>query len=104
MPSQIHKVKYKRAIDELYKANMSDDKFEDNKIKKTLANVAFGLLEKSHNRKSVSRMFDGIEEALHLQKRYGGKNYTMNDMNMEEYGVWRELGEGRLDNRNWTGR
>ena len=48
------KLKYKKAIDELYKGNMSDDKFEDNKIKKTLANVAFGLLEKSFNRKTVS--------------------------------------------------
>ena len=45
-PSHLHKVKYKRAIDDLYRANMSDDKEEDNKIKKTLANIAFGLLEK----------------------------------------------------------
>ena len=35
---------------------MSDDKVEDNKIKKTLANIAFGMLEKSFNRKTVSRM------------------------------------------------
>ena len=33
-PSHLHKVKYKRAIDDLYRANMSDDKEEDNKIKK----------------------------------------------------------------------
>ena len=92
-PSHIHKVKYKKAIDELYKANMSDDKFEDIKIKKTLANVAFGLLEKSFNRKTVSRMFDGIKEALHHQKKYGGKIYTMNEMEIEEYGEWKELKE-----------
>ena len=72
---------------------MSDDKFEDNKIKETLSNVAFGLLEKSFNRKTVSRMFDGIKEALHHQKKYGGKTYTINEMEMEEYGVWRELEE-----------
>ena len=53
-PSHIHKVKYKKAIDDLYRANMSDDREEDNNIKKTLANIAFGLLEKSHNRKTVS--------------------------------------------------
>ena len=50
-PSHLHKVKYKRAIDDLYRANMSDDKVEDNKIKKTLANIAFGMLEKYVNRK-----------------------------------------------------
>ena len=64
-PSHLHKVKYKRAIDDLYRANMSDTKEEDNKTKKTLANIAFGLLEKSFNRKTVSKMFDGIKEALH---------------------------------------
>ena len=56
-PSHIHKVKYKRGIDDLYRANMSDDKVEDYKIKKSLANIAFGLLEKSFNRKTVSRKF-----------------------------------------------
>ena len=68
-PSHIHKIKYKRAIDDLYRAKMSDDKVEDNKIKKTLANIAFGVLEKYVNRKTVSRMFDGIKEALHHQKK-----------------------------------
>jgi len=51
------------------------------------------LLEKSYNRKTVSRMFDGIKEALYHQKRYGGTIYTVNEMKIEEYGVWRELGE-----------
>ena len=43
-PSHIHKVKYKKAIDDLYNANISENKLEDNK-KKTLANIAFGWLE-----------------------------------------------------------
>ena len=30
-PSHIHKVKYKKAIDDLYNANISDNKLEDNK-------------------------------------------------------------------------
>ena len=59
-PSHIHKVKYKRGIDDLYRANMSDDKVEDYKMKKTLVNIAYGLLGKSFNRKTVSRKFDGI--------------------------------------------
>ena len=90
-PSHIHKVKYKKAIDELYSANISDDKLEDNKIKKTLANIAFGLLEKSYNRKSVSRMFDGIKEALYHQKKYGGKIYVMDEVEMEISREWKTL-------------
>ena len=90
-PSHIHKVKYKKAIDDLYRANMSDDKVEDNKIIKTLANIAFGMLEKSFNRKTVSIMFDGIKEALHHQKKYGGKIYVMDEVEMEKYWKWREL-------------
>ena len=78
-PSHLHKVKYKKAIDDLYRANMSDDREEDNKIKKTLANIAFGMLEKSFNRKTVSKMFDGIKEALNHQKKYGGKIYRTGD-------------------------
>jgi hypothetical protein len=35
---------------------------------KTIANVAFGLLEKSYNRKMVSRIFDNLKEALRHQK------------------------------------
>ena len=95
-PSHLHKVKYKKAIDDLYRAEMSNDKEEDNKIKKTLANIGFGLLEKSYNRKTVSRMFDGIKEALHHQKRYGGRIYVMDDVEMEKYWEWRELDD------NWT--
>jgi len=47
---------------------MSDDKFENQTILKTIANVAFGLLEKSYNRKMVSRIFDNLKEALRHQK------------------------------------
>ena len=90
-PSNIHKVKYKKAIDELYSANISDDKLEDNTIKKTLANIAFGLLERSYNRKSVSRMFDGIKEALYRQKKYGGKIYVMDEVEMEIRREWKTL-------------
>ena len=85
-PSHLHKVKYKKAIDDLYRANMSDDREEDNKIKKT----------SSFNRKTVSKMFDGIKEALHHQKKYGGKIYVMDEVEKEKYWEWRELDD------NWT--
>jgi len=48
---------------------ISDDKFENQTILKTVANVAFGLLEKSYNRKTVSRSFDNLKEALQHQKK-----------------------------------
>ena len=51
-------MKNKKAVENLYKTVISDDKFENQTILKTIANVAFGLLEKSYNRKTVSRIFD----------------------------------------------
>ena len=55
-PSYIHRVKYKKTVEDLYKTVISDDKFENQTILETIANVAFGLLEKSYNRKTVSRI------------------------------------------------
>ena len=51
VPSYIHRVKYKNAVEHLYKTVISDDKFENQTILKTIANAVFGLLEKSYNRK-----------------------------------------------------
>ena len=51
VPSYVHKVKYGKAIEELYKAKMSGDEEENNKIKKTIANVIFGQLEKGHKKR-----------------------------------------------------
>ena len=36
-------------------------------------------------------MFDGIKEALYHQKKYGGKIYVMDEVEMEKYWEWREL-------------
>jgi len=47
IPSYIHRVKYKKAVEYLYKTAISDYKLNPN-ILKTIANVAFGLLEKSY--------------------------------------------------------
>ena len=33
-------------------------------------------------------MFDGIKEALHHQKKYGGKIYLMDEVEMEKYWEW----------------
>ena len=81
VPSCVHKVKYGKAIEELYKAKMSGDEEENNKInkKKTIANVIFGLLEKGYNKKSVSRIFDNAKEALKHRDKHGGKTYILHD-------------------------
>lgn len=45
-PSKTEDVDYKRAIDELQKVKISNDPVEDKNLKKLVANVAIGLLEK----------------------------------------------------------
>ena len=94
VPSYIHRVKYKKAVEDLYKTVISDDKFENQTILKTIANVAFGLREKSYHRKTVSEIFDTLKEALQHQKKYDGRIYAMNEEEYEEYFRWRELEEG----------
>ena len=84
IPSYIHKVKYKKAVEDLYKTVISDDKFENPKVLKNIANIAFGLLEKSYNKKTVSRIFDNLKEALQHQKKYDGRIYVMNEIEYEE--------------------
>jgi len=91
VPSYIHRVKYKKAVENLYKTVISDDKFENQTILRIIANVAFGLREKSYNRKTVSEIFDNLKEALQHQKKYDGRIYAMNEEEYEEeYFRWRE--------------
>ena len=99
-PSYIHKVKYKKAIEKLYKSKISDDKNENGKILKTIANITFGLLEKSYKRKTVSRIFDNLREALKHQKNYDGKIYVMDEVALEPVG-WKGDGYHDEDDREY---
>ena len=76
-PSHIHKVDYKQIIDDLWAEQISADEQEDRRIKKTIANINFGLLEKSHNKGQKSRMFDTFTEVCHYQAIYGGRVYAI---------------------------
>ena len=76
-PSHIHKVDYKQIIDDLWAEQISADEQEDRRIKKTIANINFGLLEKSHNKGQKSRMFDTLAEVCHYQAVYGGRVYAI---------------------------
>ena len=76
-PSYIHKVDYEQIIDDLWAEQISADEQEDKRIKKTIANINFGLLEKSHNKGQKSRVFDTLTEVCHYQKIYGGRVYAI---------------------------
>ena len=49
-PSFIKQVKYKEIVDKLYNETISDNPVEDLEIKKNIANVNIGLLEKGINK------------------------------------------------------
>ena len=57
-PSFIKKVNYNDIIDTLYNTQISDSKYEDTFIKKQIANVNIGLLEKGTNKNVESFLFN----------------------------------------------
>ena len=93
-PHFIHKVDYKSIIDELWGQLISDDSDEDKSIKKLIANVSFGLLEKGTNRSQRSFVFDDVSEAVRLQADVGGKLNMISRQtakwveDYDENGVW----------------
>ena len=71
-PSFIKKVDYKDILDELWKRKISTIPEEDTKIKKLIANVNFGLLEKGKNTAIKTHVFETLDEAKTNQAKYGG--------------------------------
>ena len=59
-------------VEELWKTPISDDPEEDAKLKKTIANCNFGMLEKQVNKTVKSKLFDTYEDAKWFQTKYGG--------------------------------
>ena len=73
-PSFIHKVEYTNIINELLQTNIDEhDEALDKLIKKLIANVNFGLLEKGGATAHQSILFKSIDEAVHYQTECGGK-------------------------------
>ena len=64
-PSRIYKVDYRKITAELWKTDISDKPAEDIRIKKLIANVNSGLLEKNTNKAHKSYAFDTLKEALY---------------------------------------
>jgi len=71
--SFIQSVNYTKLVDDLFKNVFISDNVEiENTIKKLVANINDGFLEKSNNKKQLSYLYDTIEEAYHYQTKHGG--------------------------------
>ena len=76
-PYYIHKVNYSDVVDELNQTFLSDDIEEDKSNKKRIANITFGMLEKSNNTAQRSYIFNSLREAIHYQRQSGGRIYAI---------------------------
>ena len=79
IPSYIHKVNYKSIVDELWETQLGDDEDDDKQIKKKIANINFGMLEKSNNTAQRSVIFNSLKEACHYQRKHGGRIYALEE-------------------------
>ena len=76
--SFVQKVAYENIVSWLYHCTnkLSDSDEENNALKKIIANVQFGLLEKIYIKQSKSFVVDTIEECNHYRIEYDGRmNY-----------------------------
>ncbi len=71
-PSVVKRVAYRKLVEQLWALEISDDRHENDILKKTILNTNFGMLEKQINKNQKSKLFDSYEEALFFQKKYGG--------------------------------
>ena len=86
-PSFIHKVDYKHIVNELWNTTISEDNEEDKCIKKLIANVNYGLLEKGGATDQKSTVFKNLKEALNYQAEYGGKIHKLTHFTTEQITV-----------------
>ena len=78
-PSYIHKVNYKSIVDELWETQLGDNDDDDKQIKKKIANINFGMLEKSNNTAQRSVIFNSLKEACYYQRKHGGRIYALEE-------------------------
>ena len=78
-PSYIHKVNYKSIVDELWETQLGDNDDDDKQIKKKIANINFGMLEKSNNTAQRSVIFNTLKEACYYQRKHGGRIYALEE-------------------------
>ena len=83
-PSFIYNCDYKKFVKELVETHISDDTQEDTKLKKQIANVNIGLLEKGVTTAQKSVLFKDLREAQLYQHMYGGKINIIKQFEKEE--------------------
>ena len=71
-PSRVYNVDCNNIVNAFWATEISDRTPKDIKTKKLIANVNFGLLDKSTNTSSTSYTFNGLREALYYQNLVGG--------------------------------
>ena len=77
-PSFFHNVDYKDFVHELWNTVIDEaDKDEDKFIKKLIANVNFGLLEKGGATAQRSMVFKSLKDAMSHRTEYGGKIHKL---------------------------
>ena len=92
-PSFIKQVSYNDIIQTLYNTEISNIKTEDTVIKKQIANVNIGLLEKGCNKSTESFLFKTLEEAEYHRSLLGGTIHMLQDIVEEEVMVKSDLDE-----------
>jgi hypothetical protein len=68
----LENVNYQELIDELYESQISEDPNENKQLQKTTANTVIGLLEKTINKNTKSKVFTDLSTARYYQVKYGG--------------------------------
>ena len=68
---------YNKAVNELYESKISENTHEDMFIKKLIANVNIGLLEKCFNKVSRGYLFENKAECQHYQAIAGGSMHLI---------------------------
>ena len=71
-PSFTYKCDYKQIIKDVWDADLSKDKHCDKQLKKMVANINIGLMEKSTKTAQKTEVFSSLDEALSHNLEYGG--------------------------------
>ena len=83
-PSKLSNSNSEKHIKELYDTQISEDKTEDIKNKKFIANKNMGLIEKKYNQASITKIYQTLAEAQYYQIKYGGHIYKVSNHKFEE--------------------
>ena len=75
---------YKELIGELWKTDISSDDRLDKLIKKLIANVNIGLLERTGSTDQKSVVFKNLSEACDFKTKHGGKIHKLTEYEMSE--------------------